>query len=83
MINLHVFKYRNFAIGSVLIFIVFALLLALAILMPMYLKGSLLLTATTAGLAMIIGNIFNAVFAPIVGKTFDRVGPKLYLRFGF
>ncbi|MFJ7914157.1 MULTISPECIES: MFS transporter [unclassified Lysinibacillus] len=83
MIDLHVFKYRNFAIGSVLIFIVFALLLAIAILMPLYLKGSLLLSATNAGFAMLLGNILNAVFAPIVGKTFDRVGPKFYLRFGF
>lgn len=83
MIDLHVFKYRNFTIGSVLIFIVFALLLAMSILMPMYLKGSLLLSATNAGLAMLVGNILNAVFAPIVGKTFDRIGPKFYLRFGF
>lgn len=83
MIDLHVFKYRNFTIGSVLIFIVFSLLLAIAILMPLYLKGSLLLSATNAGLAMLLGNILNAVFAPIVGKTFDRVGPKFYLRFGF
>ncbi|SKB98157.1 Major Facilitator Superfamily protein [Lysinibacillus sp. AC-3] len=83
MIDLQVFKYRNFTIGSVLIFIVFSLLLAIAILMPLYLKGSLLLSATNAGLAMLLGNILNAVFAPIVGKTFDRVGPKFYLRFGF
>ncbi|WP_139994381.1 DHA2 family efflux MFS transporter permease subunit [Kurthia sp. Dielmo] len=83
MIDLHVFKYRNFTIGSLLLFISFALILAMAILMPMYLKGSLLLTATSAGLAMLVGNILNAALAPVVGNTFDRVGAKIYLTIGF
>lgn len=83
MIDLHVFKYRNFTIGSLLLFIAFALILAMAILMPLYLKGSLLLTATSAGLAMLVGNLINAILAPVVGNTFDRVGAKIYLTAGY
>lgn len=83
MLNLRVFKYRNFTLGAILLFIAFGLILAMAILIPMYLKGSLLLSATSAGLAMFVGNLLNAILAPVVGNTFDKVGPKFYLTFGF
>ncbi|WP_010304420.1 MDR family MFS transporter [Kurthia senegalensis] len=83
MLNLRVFKYRNFTLGSILLFLAFGLILAMAILIPMYLKGSLLLSATSAGLAMLVGNLLNAILAPVVGNTFDKVGPKFYLTFGF
>lgn len=83
MMDLAVFKYRNFTLGSILLLIGFAIILSSAILMPLYLKGSLLMTATAAGIAMLAGNILNAVMAPFVGNFFDRVGPRFFLRTGF
>lgn len=83
MINLRVFKFKNFLLGTILLFIGFSLILSSAILLPLYLKGALLLTAVTAGLMMLPGNILNAILAPIVGRIFDKIGPRFLLIAGF
>ncbi|WP_312113438.1 MDR family MFS transporter [Brevibacillus reuszeri] len=83
MVNLRVFQYRDFTLGAFLLFFGFILILSTAILLPLYLKGALLMTAAAAGLSMLPGNIFNALMAPIVGKRFDQVGPRAFLPIGF
>ncbi|WP_010288770.1 MDR family MFS transporter [Kurthia massiliensis] len=83
MIDLRVFRFPNFALGTILLFIGFSVILSSAILLPLYLKGALLLSAVAAGLVMLPGNILNAILAPIVGRVFDKIGPKWLLIVGF
>lgn len=83
MINLRVFQFKNFLLGTMLLFIGFSLILSSAILLPLYLKGALLLTAVAAGLMMLPGNILNAILAPVVGRIFDKIGPRFLLIGGF
>lgn len=57
--------------------------MSLAILLPLYLKGALLVSAAIAGLLLLPRNIVNVILSPIVGSLFDRWGPRYFVIFGF
>ena len=83
MINLRVFKYPMFALGTILMFFNMFMILSVAILIPLYLKSVLGFAALAAGLLMLPGNALNIVMSPIIGSSFDRVGAKIYTRIGY
>lgn len=83
MINLRVFKYPMFTVGTILLFIAMLVILSTAILLPFYLKGALLVSALSAGLIMLPGNIANMLMAPVVGGLFDKLGARKFLIAGF
>ncbi|MGN7477499.1 DHA2 family efflux MFS transporter permease subunit [Solibacillus silvestris] len=83
MINLRVFRFPMFALGTLLMFATLFVILYVAILIPLYLKSVLGYTAIVAGLLMLPGNILNIIMSPIVGSNFDKVGAKIFTRIGF
>jgi MFS transporter, DHA2 family, lincomycin resistance protein len=83
MINLRVFKYPMFALGTALMFATLFVILSVAILIPLYLKSVLAYSAIAAGLLMLPGNVLNIIMSPIVGSNFDKVGAKIFTRIGF
>lgn len=83
MLNLRVFKYPMFSIGLLMVFLCMMLILSSAILLPLYLKGGLLLTAFAAGLVLLPGGIVNGLMSPITGRLFDKYGPKYLVIPGF
>lgn len=83
MINLRVFKYPMFALGTALMFATLFVILFVAILIPLYLKSVLAYTAIVAGLLMLPANVLNIIMAPIVGSNFDKVGARVFTRIGF
>ncbi|MBS4213574.1 MDR family MFS transporter [Neobacillus rhizophilus] len=76
MINLGVFKYPMFTLGTAMMFLSILVILSTSILLPMYLKGSLLFSAAVAGLLLLPGNAVNVILSPIVGTMFDKIGPR-------
>ena len=76
MVNLDVFKYPMFSLGTAMMFLSILIILSTSILLPMYLKGSLLFSAAVAGLLLLPGNAVNVIMSPIVGTLFDKIGPK-------
>ena len=76
MVNLNVFKYPMFSLGTAMMFLSILVILSTGILLPMYLKGSLLFSAAVAGLLLLPGNAVNVIMSPIVGTLFDKIGPK-------
>lgn len=76
MINLNVFKQPMFTLGTAMMFLSILVILSTGILLPMYLKGSLLCSAAVAGLLLLPGNAVNVIMSPIVGTLFDKIGPK-------
>lgn len=76
MVNLSVFTFPMFSIGTALMFLSILVILSTGILLPMYLKGSLLYSAAVAGLLLLPGNAVNVIMSPIVGALFDKIGPK-------
>lgn len=83
MLNLRVFKYPMFSIGLLMVFLCMMLILSSAILLPLYLKGGLLLTAFAAGLVLLPGGVVNGLMSPITGRLFDKYGPKYLVIPGF
>lgn len=76
MINLQVFKQPMFSLGTAMMFLSILVILSTGILLPMYLKGSLLFSAAVAGLLLLPGNAVNVIMSPIVGSLFDKMGPR-------
>jgi len=83
MLNLRVFKFPMFSIGLLMVFLGMMIILSSSILLPMYLKGGLLLSALAAGLVLLPGGIVNGIMSPITGKLFDTFGPKYLVIPGF
>ncbi|PIC58052.1 MFS transporter [Sporosarcina sp. P12(2017)] len=83
MINLRVFTYPMFTLGTLLLFIGMFLILSTAILLPLYLRTSLLVSAAVAGLILLPGSAVNALFSPVVGMLTDKFGVKKILPIGF
>lgn len=83
IVNLNVFKFKAFTNGTILSFLGMLIILSTAILFPIYLKGALLVSALSAGLIMLPGNIFEIVITPVVGAFFNKIGARKFLLFGF
>jgi MFS transporter, DHA2 family, lincomycin resistance protein len=82
MVNLRVFKYPMFTLGTAMMFLGILIILSTGILLPMYLKGALLLSAAVAGLLLLPGNAINVIMSPIVGTLFDKFGPRMFVIIG-
>lgn len=76
MINLRTFKQPMFVIGLLLVLICMMVILSSMILLPLYLQTSLALTTFAAGLVLLPGGVVNGLLSPVMGRLFDRYGPK-------
>ncbi|EOQ11102.1 MDR family MFS transporter [Bacillus cereus] len=76
LLDVRVFKYKNYARGVILFIIVIMAMFASEIVMPMYLQGPLGYTAKVAGLLLLPGALLNGLMSPIMGTLFDKYGPR-------
>ncbi|RDW16103.1 MFS transporter [Oceanobacillus arenosus] len=79
MVNLRVFKYPMFTLGTLMMFLSILVILSTGILLPIYLKGALLFSAAVAGLMLLPGNAVSVIMSPIVGTLFDKFGPRVFV----
>lgn len=82
MVNLRVFRFPMFTLGTVMMFFSILVILSTAILLPLYLKSALLMSAVLAGLLLLPGNAVNVIMSPIVGTLFDKWGPRPFVIVG-
>ncbi|WP_212391477.1 DHA2 family efflux MFS transporter permease subunit [Sporosarcina beigongshangi] len=76
MLNLRAFRYPLFVIGVIMSFITFFNMLSMLVILPMYMQMALVIAAFTTGLILLPGSLLNCILAPIIGRLFDRYGPK-------
>lgn len=76
MLNLRAFRYPLFVIGVIMSFITFFNMLSMLVILPMYMQMALVLAAFTTGLILLPGSLLNCILAPIIGRLFDKYGPK-------
>jgi DHA2 family lincomycin resistance protein-like MFS transporter len=76
MMNLRAFKYPLFVLGVFMSFITFFNMLSLLVILPMFMQLGLLMAAFATGLVLLPGSLLNCIFAPMIGKMFDKYGPK-------
>jgi DHA2 family multidrug resistance protein len=83
LINLKLFRFRNFAICCFLMMLVGGVLNANTVLMPQFTQQLLGWTATTAGLALTAGGVTLVIVMPIAGYATGKVAARYLAMAGF
>ncbi|WP_404450999.1 DHA2 family efflux MFS transporter permease subunit [Virgibacillus necropolis] len=76
LLDLRVFKFPMYTLGVVMFLIIIMAMFASEIILPIYMQGPLALTAATAGLVLLPGSLLNGLLSPVMGKLFDKLGPR-------
>jgi DHA2 family multidrug resistance protein len=83
LVNLHVLRNRNFAVGCLLIFLLgFSIYITIAIL-PLFYQEVLGYTALTAGIVVFPRGIGSMAGLPVIGLISNRVDNRLLMCAGF
>lgn len=77
IMDLRAFKYPMFSLVAVLMLVMMMSLFSTMIMLPLFMQQVLLLTAFSAGLALMPGGIINGIMAPVSGILFDKFGPRV------
>ena len=83
LINLRLFRYRNFAICCFLMMLVGGVLNANTVLQPQFTQQLLGYTATTAGMALTAGGFALVVMMPLAGFATGKYPARYLAAFGF
>ena len=82
IVNLRVFKDRNFALGTLAIGLMGFVLYASAVLIPQFAQEQLGYTATWAGLVLAPGAVVLTMLIPVAGKILNLVPAKYVIATG-
>ena len=83
LINLRLFRYKNFAICCFLMLLVGGVLSANTVLQPQFTQQLLGYNATTAGLALTAGGITLVFMMPLAGFVTGKIAARWLAAFGF
>jgi DHA2 family multidrug resistance protein len=76
VVELRLFRRRNFAAGSVALSVAYGLFFGNVVLLPLWLQQWLGYTSTTAGMALAPVGIFAIVLTPLVGRKVGSWDPR-------
>ena len=76
MLNLRAFKYPMFVVGLLMVLICMMVILSSMLILPMYLQQGQGYSAFKAGLLLLPGGLINGLMSPLMGRLFDKYGPK-------
>ncbi|MFB2580950.1 MDR family MFS transporter [Herbiconiux sp. P15] len=76
LLDLRTFKTRSFVVAVVMVSVSMMALFGSLIILPLYLQNVLQLDTLETGLLLLPGGVLMGVLSPIVGRVFDRVGPR-------
>ncbi|WP_035738867.1 MDR family MFS transporter [Glycomyces arizonensis] len=76
LMDLRPFRDRAFVVGVVMMLISMGALFGTLILLPIYLQNVLGLTTLDTGLVLLPGGLAMGLIAPVIGRLFDRFGPR-------
>jgi DHA2 family multidrug resistance protein len=82
IVDLRLFRIRNFAFCNLLMFVFGVTLFGTTVLLPEYVQVMMGYTATDAGLILSPGALVVVVMLPIVGMLMNRIDGRLIIGFG-
>ena len=77
LLDLRVYKYPMFALGSIISMVNAAAMFSGMILTPLYVQQVRDISPLDSGLMMLPGAIVMGIMSPITGKLFDKFGPRV------
>lgn len=77
LLDMRTFGYRQFAVGLAIMASLMGALFGVIIVLPIYLQSVLDLAPLTVGLLLLPGGLLMGLFAQVVGRLYDRVGPRV------
>jgi DHA2 family multidrug resistance protein len=83
IIDLHLFKYRNFTIGTICLTLGFMVYFSNVVIFPLWLQTQMGYTPTWAGLAAAPVGVLPVILTPIVGLYMGRFDLRLIIALGF
>jgi DHA2 family multidrug resistance protein len=81
-VDLRLFKDRVFLSGTLVGGVMFAMLMAITFLLPVFMEEMLGFSAMQAGVALMPRSLIMIVVMPIVGRLYNRVSPRGTVAFG-
>jgi len=82
MLDLHLFRSRNFTVGNLATVAIYAGLSAATFLITVFLQQVARYSATRAGLALVPVTIMMFVLSPLFGRLSGKLGPRLFMTVG-
>ncbi|MNB70898.1 putative multidrug resistance protein EmrY [compost metagenome] len=76
LMDLRAFKYPMFVVGLLMVFICMMVILSSMLILPLYLQNGQGYSAFKAGLVLLPGGLVNGLMSPLMGRLFDKFGPK-------
>ncbi|WP_152191910.1 MDR family MFS transporter [Georgenia satyanarayanai] len=76
LLDLRPFRSRTFTVSLLMMLISMGALFGTLILLPIFLQNVMGLTTLQTGLVLLPGGLTMGLIAPLVGRLFDRVGPR-------
>lgn len=76
LLDLRPFGVRNFTISLIVLMALMGALIGVMSTLPLYLQGSLLVSALVSGLVLLPGGLLEGALSPFFGRFFDRHGPR-------
>jgi DHA2 family multidrug resistance protein len=82
VVNLTLFKDKVFLSGTLIGSVMFAMLMSVTFLLPVFMQELLGFNAMQSGLALMPRSLIMLVATPIVGKLYNKVSPRAFVAFG-
>ncbi|GAB4215830.1 MAG: DHA2 family efflux MFS transporter permease subunit [Roseiflexaceae bacterium] len=82
LLDLRVFRYPMFRLSVALIMLVMMALFASALLLPIYLQTIRQFSPLQTGLMLLPGGVLMGLASPVIGRIFDRHGPRVLVGIG-
>ncbi|HEX7111741.1 MAG TPA: DHA2 family efflux MFS transporter permease subunit, partial [Mizugakiibacter sp.] len=81
-VDFSLFKDMAFASGTLIGAVMFAMLMTVTFLLPLYMQTMLGFSATQAGIALMPRSLVMLLVMPIIGRIYNRVDPRIVVAFG-
>ena len=83
IVDLALFRKRNFWVSTLAMLLAYGVFFGNVVLLPLWLQEYMGYTATLAGLVLAPVGLLAVFLTPIVGRTIDRIDPRLYVTASF
>jgi MFS transporter, DHA2 family, multidrug resistance protein len=81
-VDFSLFRDKVFSSGTLIGAVMFAMLMTVTFLLPLFMQLMLGFTATQSGLALMPRSLTMLVVMPIVGRIYNKVSPRVVVAFG-